>query len=44
VVTIAGDIAGSSSPGNDEYVNALRTGDLVRTVNPTPAHRWRQRL
>lgn len=37
VVTAAGDIAGSSDPGNEEFVNALRTGDVVRSVGPTYA-------
>jgi K319-like protein len=34
VVTVAGDIAGSADPNHDEYINALRTGDVVRAVNP----------
>src|SRR5207249_3348285 len=35
VVTIAGDIASSADPNSAGYLNALRTGDVVRMVGPT---------
>jgi acid phosphatase type 7 len=36
-VTIAGDIAGATSPSDPDYVNARATGDVVRAVAPTYA-------
>ena len=35
VVTIAGDIADGADPSDSKYINAMRTGDVVRMVNPT---------
>ncbi len=37
VVAVAGDITNSADPTNPTYINALRTGDTVRSINPTYA-------